>query len=441
MPRRVVITGLGAVSGFGIGVDPLWAGLCEGRSTLGPVRRFDASGFPCRLASEIADFSAKGYVPKSYRKAVKVMARDTELAVVSAQLAVDDAGLKTRIDEDESEPTYPSERVGCQIGAGLLSADQDELGSAMRTSLDENGTFDLGVWGESGMGNLPPLWMLKYLPNMLACHVTIIHGAKGPSNTITCGEASALLSIGESRSVIERGNADLCFSGGAETKLVPMGLLRMGMAGRIAETGDETDGTKITMPYDPASRGGLIGEGGGILILEEQEAATKRGAKVYAELLGFGAAQSTPPMVPPLDEAERDVEDGLAWAIEAALEDAGIGPDDVDAIVPAGLGIPRFDHSEAGALRAIFNGSLPSKHLVTLTPAIGNSVAAQGGLQAAVAAKMLAEQTLPARIHAGTPAPGLDAGRSESRKAELRHVLVCTSALGGHNAALVLRAV
>src|SRR5690606_28700331 len=166
MERRVVITGLGTVSGLGLGIGPLWDGLVEGRSALRPIRRFDPAGFPCRLAAEV-EFSAKDAVPKWYRKAVKVMARDIELAVGVAKAAVEDAGLVTRglLGEGSTEPTtYPPPRMGCHIGAGLIAAETDELASALATAV-EDGRVSLRAWGSAeggggGMNNLQPLWML-----------------------------------------------------------------------------------------------------------------------------------------------------------------------------------------------------------------------------------------------------------------------------------------
>jgi len=291
------------------------------------------------------------------------------------------------------------------------------------------------------MNNRPPLWLLKYLPNMPACHVTIIHGAKGPSNTITCAEVSGLLSLGESARVIERGAADLCFAGGAESKINPMGMVRIGLAQRLAGTGDETDGSTILRPFDADSPGGLPGEGGGILVLEEAGSAEARGARVYAELKGFGAAQSSPPYGGfSIDgSSERPAfEDGLVSAIERALVDAGIGPDEIDAIVPHGSGTAFVDLLEGGALREVFGDRLGSVPLVTWTPNIGDCWAGNGGLQTGLAARCLHEQKLPARIHAGQAGDGLDAGPAQARDAELGHILVCSSALGGQNAALVV---
>lgn len=444
MPRRVVITGLGTASSLGIGISALWEGLVAGRCGLGPVTRFDPGGFRCRLAGEIKDLSAKDHVPKSYRKAVKVMARDTEIAVVAARLAVQDAGLQTRgTSEDGGVTTYPGERTACHIGAGLIAAETDELTSALVTARGEDGVFDLKKWGTvgggGGMNNLQPLWMLKYLPNMLACHVTIIHGAEGPSNTLTCGEASGLLSIGESCRVIQRGAADVGFAGGAESKVNLMGVLRLEFSGRLAETGAATSGEAVVRPYDARSPGSILGEGGGILVLEEEAGAASRGAKAYCRLAGFGAGQSRVANIPSLG---RDMVsgEGLEVAIEGALRDAGVTPETIDAIIPQAWGVPSVDETEASTLRAIFGERLSSIPLVTLTPMIGDCTAGNGGIHAAVGAMCLREQRLPARLHSGSPMGGLNAGPSPSESRAMRNVLVCTSGMGGQNAAIVLQA-
>lgn len=442
------------MSGLGVGIGPLWEGLCAGRSALRPIAAFDASGLRARLGAEAVDFAgAKDFVPKSYRKAVKVMARDTELAVAAAKLAIDDAKLTTKgtLPEGSTDrPTYPVERVGCQIGAGLIAAETDELSMALataRTGDSARPSVDMKAWGAGpggagAMNNLPPLWMLKYLPNMLACHVTIIHGAEGPSNTITCAEASGLLSIGESARVIERGGADVCFSGGAESKVNLMGLMRMQLAGRLANTGDADSGAAIVRPFDELSPGTLMGEGAGILMLEDGDAAAARSVRPYAEVAGFGASHSDALEflrgLPRPDFASKD--EGIQFAIENALEDAGIGPEAVDAIVPHATGVPYHDARELGALRAVFGPRLMRFPMVTLTPMLGDCAAAQGGLAAAVGALCLRNQRLPARVHSGRPHADVQAGATPGGEAALRHILVLTSSLGGQNAALILRA-
>lgn len=441
MSRRVVISGVGTVTGFGYGAEALWEGLMAGRSSLRRVTRFDPSGLHSQIAAEARDFSARDHVPKSYRKAVKVMARDIELAVAAAKAAVESAGIVTKgtLADEAGAPTYAAARVGCQIGAGLIAAELPELTAALVTSRDEDGRFSYARWGKEGMDNLTPLWLLKYLPNMLACHVTIIHEACGPSNTITCGEASGGLSIGESMRVIQRGDADLCFSGGAESKVNPMGMLRLEFAGRLgpvsAEPGRDEEVWRTVRPFDPEARGGAVGEGAGIVLLEEKESARKRGGTILAEALGFGAGHS-PRSKDPQVRCE-----GLVAAIESALDDAETKPGDIDFIVPQGWGAAVSDLEEAAALRRVFGARIADIPLVTMGPAIGNSVAGQGGVAACVAAMCLKRQALPARLHAGRPVEDMQAGAAEARDARLGRALVCTPSIGGQNAAIVLGAV
>lgn len=451
MSRRVVITGLGALCGLGVGANALWQGMCKGRSALRPITRFDASGFRSRLAAEVENFSAKDMVPKSYRKAVKVFARDVELAVGAAKEAVADAALITRstldLDADPasaSTMTFPSAQMGCHIGAGLISAEADELTAAMATSRTPQGAFDLQGWGTRGMENLTPLWMLKYLPNMVSCHVTIIHGACGPSNTITCAEASGILSIGESLRVIERAEAELCFCGGSESKLNLMGLLRMDIAGRLAPTADHTDGSQVLKPFDPASPGTLMGEGAGLLLLESRDSALKRNQRVYAEIIGFGAGHSgRRPIyigqagIPPnFDLTQAD--EGFLSSIQNAMDDAKVQPHEIDAIVTLGSGHPGTDLGEAGALRQAFGNRLPAIPLAFMGPAIGNCMAGAGGLLAALGALIVREQMLPARINSGHPVQGLMAGPAPALPTPIKRLLVASSSLSGQNAALVM---
>jgi 3-oxoacyl-[acyl-carrier-protein] synthase II len=431
MSRTVFITGVGPVTGFGVGAEALWEGLCAGRTAIGPITRFDPIGFDCRMAAEMpADFSAKNYVPKTYRKAVKVMARDIELAVAAAQAAALDAGLTTReTASSDAEMTIAPSRFGCQIGAGLIACDTPEMAMAMASALDESGAFSLKVWGESGMNNLTPLWLLKYLPNMLACHVTIIHGAQGPSNTITCNEASGLLSLGESRSVIRRGAADACFSGSAESKINQMGMLRSHLLRRLAPT---NGGTNVLAPYAESAPGTILGEVGGLVIIEEAEHATARDQAGYAVVEGFGAGHS------PRSEDPVVTSEGLATAIESAIADAGCAASDIDAIVPHASGHAHTDAEERAALSRIFGDRIADIPLITLPPAIGDGMAGGGGAAICAAALSLRHQKLPARLHASTPV-GLAAGAADAQDAALNRILVCTNAMGGQNAAVVLR--
>src|SRR5947207_15083515 len=261
--RRVVVTGIGVVSPVGIGAAAFWQNLVAGNVGVRRIQQFDPSGFACQIGGEVPAFKIGDYVPKSYRKATKVMARDIELAVVAADDAFKDSGLKSKAYTDQ--PNIAPGRFGCNIGAGLISTDLNELTSAMHTAREGN-RLDLQKWGREGMNQLTPLWLLKYLPNMLACHVTIIHALKGPSNTITCAEASSHLAIGEAFRTIQRGDADLAICGGAESKVVPMGLMRQCLLKRVTEqcNGSPADAVR---PFDCDATGTASGAGGGLVIL------------------------------------------------------------------------------------------------------------------------------------------------------------------------------
>ena len=445
MARRVVITGLGPVSAAGLGIEPTWQAVTGGRSAVAPITAFDPAGLPCRIGGEVKDFKVSSFVPKSYRKAVKVMARDIELAVAAADLAARDAKLVTRGNAGEAapgteiKPTYDPTRFGAHIGAGLIAAELNELTEALATARSEAGGFDIHLWGRDGMTHLTPLWLLKYLPNMLACHVTIIHDAQGPSNTITCGEASSGLSIGESLRVIQRGAADACFCGGAESKLNPMAFLRQIMTKRLNTTDNDSPATAVR-PFCQTAAGTVIGEGGGIVVLEAEEEHAKRQAvgekKAYAAVLGFGASQTVNPAARNLKPDPQGK--GIALAIKAAMRDAGIGPEAIDLIIQFGLGWADSDRAEAEAIKSVLGDRAAKVPVVSLKPILGNCGAGSGGLDVCIAAKALAEQTIPAAINCDKPLAGVHAGAAPSRKAELRNVLTFSTSLGGQNAALVL---
>jgi len=430
--RRVVITGLGVVTPGGVGIEELFAGILAKRRSIKQIDLFDASSFPCRIGGQLNGFSARSHVPKSYRKAVKVMARDIEIAVAAADLAVRDAGITT-VGVDPDNVDVDSTRLGCNIGAGLICVDLDELGSAVNTAVTD-GKFDLKAWGREGMNNLTPLWLLKYLPNMLACHVTIIHAAKGPSNTITCGEASGQLAVGEAARTIARGAADLAIAGGAESKLNPMGLLRQGLLGRLTTAGNDEPGAACR-PFDADHAGTVIGEGGGLLILEERDRAVAREARVYAEVAGFGAACD-----PAGIDYLRPAIGGLAPAVAAALKDASIGPEQIDLVIPQGTAVPAEDVAEARALGEALGQRAASVPVAPLAGGIGNLFAGAGAVNLAMGAMALHRQTVPPAVNCEAVDESCRLNvPAEPAAAELRYALCFGVAVGGQSAAVVLK--
>ncbi|MBM90056.1 MAG: hypothetical protein CMJ35_00380 [Phycisphaerae bacterium] len=437
MRSHSLITGLGPVCALGLGPDAFWQSLLQGTIGIKPIESLDPSGFHVQLAGEVRDAKIRDFVPKTYRKATKVMARDTELAVIAAKIAADDAGLKTRGSEDDAEgfPLDPV-RTGCQIGAGLIAAETEELARAVVSAQDEQGRFSMDGWGtegqgKSGMNNLPPLWLLKYLPNMLACHVTIIHGLEGPSNTIMGAKASALLSIGESARVIERGSADICFTGGAESRINHLGLLRWEYAARLTPVTQDEDPASVCKPYQPDSRGGLIGESGGMLVIESEEHAKARDASAYARIIGFGAAQTPRPYIPATESmrAHDETDRGLSASISHAMRDAGIEPDDIDAVLTLGIGEPTLDQMELGAITEALDERSSTVPIVSLAHLTGNTMAGHAGLLTAAGALCLHNQQIPQAMITRNP---------DAPASNLRRVLVCSPSLGGQAGALVL---
>jgi 3-oxoacyl-[acyl-carrier-protein] synthase II len=431
--RRVVITGIGIISPIGIGNQAYWKNLLAGQVGVRRVSSFDPGGFPCQIGAEAPEFKIGDYVPKSYRKATKVMARDIELAIVAADDAFKDASLQSQAYTDK--PNFNGTRFGCNIGAGLINAELRELTGAMTTSrsAQDPNRLDLTRWGKDGMTQLTPLWLLKYLPNMLACHVTIIHQLKGPSNTITCADASSHLAIGEAFRTLQRGKADLAICGGAESKVNHMGLLRHGLLKRLNETDNESP-QKAVRPFDQSAAGTVLAEGGGLLILEEYENAKARGAKIYAELAGFAASQDGYSVSEPQPSGH-----SYAKAITNALKDANVSPEDVNLLIPNGLGIASHDRAELAGLTKAFGPALEKIALSPIKAQVG-SLAAGSGVDAATAVLGLYHGKIPPAINTRKPLDNAKLNVApESRDANINVAVSTVCSLGGQNAALVFR--
>ena len=443
--NRVAITGLGVVSPLGLGIAETFDALVEKRCGIDRIQAFDPSRFSSQIAGEVRQGSVSECVPKSYRKAAKVMARDIELAVIAAYHAVKDAGIKTKclVDRGEAEGgvSVDSTRFGANIGAGLICADLTELAGALATAAERPDSpsdrgFSLKKWGTEGMSNLTPLWLLKFLPNMLACHVTIVHDCQAPSNTITCGEASSHLAIGEAYRTIERGAADICICGGAESKINPMGLIRQSLLNRlVTECNDKP--TEACRPFDVARKGSVISEGGGLLILEELERAKKRGARIYAELVGFGAAVNAKNWLEPQA-------DGRAHhlAMSKAIADAGLKAADIGLVNAAGVGTIEHDASEAAGIRATLGASATTVPVLATKGSLGNNGAGSGAIDLAVTIMALQRGTIPPSFNTDNidPACGLNVVRGDPTDCRADVAISVAGALsGGQTAALVVR--
>ena len=428
--ERVVITGLGAVSPLGLTVSEMWAGLCAGRSGIGSITAFEAAGFDCKIAGEVDDFKIQQYVPKSYRKSVKIMSRDIKLSIVAADEALRDSGLVTKGIDEENINIEPA-RMAITLGAGLVSCDLVELAPAVAASVVD-GKFDVRKWGKEGIESVTPLWLLKYLPNMLACHIGIIHDIEGPSNSITCAEAGAHLAIGEAAHIISRGNSDVALAGGAEAKVNPLIMIRQCLMKRVTSE-NNADPAGACRPFDAEAKGSVFGEGAGVVVLESLERAEKRGAKIYAEVAGIGHSNSINTVY---EHIEADGK-GIRIAIEKALADAEIEADDLDLVIPHGTGIAADDLAEANAIEAALGNEVavwPTKSMLSNTGAAG------GGLDVIAGVLAMQEGKIPAAKNCDKKADGCNLNIvTEAQQKELNCVLCCSYTYGGQTAAVVLK--
>ncbi len=430
---RVVITGLGAVSPLGLTVKQMWDGLCAGRCGISKITAFDPVGFDCKIAGQVPDYRIQQYVSKSHRKAVKLMSRDIELAVIAAKEALSDSGLVTKGIDPEKVNVDP-ESMAVNMGAGLISCDVIEMAPAVAASIVD-GSFDIRKWGKDGLALVTPLWLLKYLPNMLACHVGIIHDIEGPSNTITCAEVSGYIAIAEAAEVIVRGSSDIAVAGGAESKVAPILIMRQCLIKRATSRGND-DAEGACRPFDAEASGSVFGDGGGVIILENLDNATKRGAKIYAELVGTGQSAS---INPAYEHIEQDGK-GITIAIEKALAQAHISPKDIDLIIPHGTGIPQDDLAEAKAIEAAL-GPETKRILVWPTKSmLSNTGAACGGLDVIAAVCAMRDGLIPSAKNCTKKAAGCNLNIiKETIKTEFRYALCCGYTYGGQTAAVVLK--
>ena len=284
------------------------------------------------------------------------------------------------------------ERFGVIIGAGTIPGNLDDLGPAAQASLDDQpDRIDLKKWGERGMARIPPTWMLNHVPNMMACHVSILHDARGPNNTISQTDVAGLLALGEALRAVRRGRADLFLVGGADAKIDPLTLARQCLFSPLLRRNDEPE--KASRPFDRSRDGLVLGEGGGVLVLEELEHARRRGARIYAEVVGFAAAFDRG-----LDGA------GLARAVRTALAEAGVEPGDLDHVNAQGYSTPTADAAEARALREVFGPVAP---LPVFAPKsyLGNGGAASGPTELAAGLLAGANGVVPATLNYEDPDP------------------------------------
>ena len=381
MSIEVVLTGVGVLSPIGIDVAAFWTAACEGRSGVS-LLNLDTDDSLKPMGSEVPDFRAKDFVKP--RKNIKVMSRDIQLALVAAIHASTDAGLVTEGDARN----VAADRMGVVFGSDLIGAEVDMTMDAYRAGI-ENGRFDFPKWGEA-MDKIFPLWMLKFLPNMPACHIAIAHEAHGPSNSLTLCRCSSLASIQEAARIIQRGDADVMIAGGCGNR-VNQDFQTRAKSYFLAPRCD--DPTSVPRPFDADRNGCVLGEGAGALVLERREFAEARGAKIYATIRGSAATCE------PTLHATRPTGLAIRSAIRNALKNAGLQPSDIGHVNADGIASDHDDRIEAEAIRAEL-GDVP---VTTLKGHFGDLGSGTGAVES-IAAVLAVQNGLipPTRNHRKT---------------------------------------
>ncbi len=416
---EIVITGAGAASPIGIGYEAFAAALAEGTSGVRRLQVFDSPEFPVRVGAEVVGFDPKKHV--AVRKNLKVMSRSIQLAFASAQMAIAQADL--------AGAGVDPERFGVVFGADMMQLEPNELVDAFRPCVNE-GKFDYAQWDERAMGEMFPLWMLKYLPNMPACHVAIAQDARGPNNTIVLSEASSLLAIAEGMRVIQRGAADVMIVGGTGSRIHPM---TWAFRDNIQLCSPRTEDPQVvSRPFDAGRDGMVYGEGAAAFVLESRRSAEARGARIIARILGFASTfeACTPGHTFP-GQAIRS-------AIRKSLVEAELEPADVGHVNAHGLSTQIHDQAEAQAIRDTL-GDVP---VTALKSYFGNLGAGSGSVELLGTLVAFETGSVPRTLNFERPDPScpVNVVHHEALATKRKTAMVLNQTLMGQSVAMVLAA-
>jgi 3-oxoacyl-[acyl-carrier-protein] synthase II len=407
--RRVVVTGLGLVTPLGTGVEKNWHALVAGHSGIGPVSRFDVSDFPTRIAGEVRDFVPENFIDK---KDVKKMDPFIQYAVGAAKMAMDEAKLPISADNEDM--------VGVIVGVGIGGL----------TSIEEYHKLFL----ETRLKKVSPFFIPKLIANLAPGQISIRYGAKGINYTPTSACSSGAHAIGEAFRLIRMGEQDAVIAGGAEAALTPLGLGGFIALKAVSSRNDEPE--KASRPFDRQRDGFVMSDGAGILVLEEMEQAKRRGTKIYAEIIGYGANSDAYHMTAPSPEGE-----GAVRCIRMALRSAGISPLEVDYINAHGTSTPYNDATETHAIKRVFGEHAAHLAISSTKSMTGHMLGAAGGVEGVYSVLALAHGILPPTINYEEPDPecDLDYVPNVARQAPIQVAISNSFGFGGTNACLVFR--
>ncbi len=405
--RRVVVTGIGMVSPLGVGNELTWQALVEGRSGIGPITKFDASAYPCRIAGEVRGFNAEDYIEK---KEVKKSDTFIHYAMAATQMAFEDSKLDMSKEDGD--------RVGVIIGSGIGGL---PLIEEMHKKLLDRGP-----------SRISPFFIPGLIVNLASGQVSIRYGARGPSSAPATACATGAHAIGDAMKIIRHDEADVMIAGGTEAVVSPLAVGGFSAMRALSTRNDDPQGA--SRPWDKERDGFVMGEGSGIVILEEREHALARGARIYCEITGYGMTSDAYHITSPAEDGG-----GMSRVMARALKDAKLQPTDIDYINAHGTSTPVGDKTETFAIKALF-GEQAYKVAISSTKSMtGHLLGAAGGLESAIAAKVVETGIIPPTINYENPDPecDLDYVPNAARKAEVTHVLSNSFGFGGTNATLI----
>jgi 3-oxoacyl-[acyl-carrier-protein] synthase II len=394
--RDVVITGMGVVSPLGLDLETFWQAVAAGRSGIKSTRLFPGIAAPDQVGGAVEEFTeeaARKVYLKEHRKNLKAMCREIQLGVASAMMAL----AHSKLDLSTIDHT----RLGVEFGANLMLSAPDILNAPCAASSDPaTHDFHAEWWGENGLPKMEPLWLLRYLPNMPACHISIVADARGPSNSLTLDDASGNTVIGESQRILLRNAADVMITGSTGTQFHPIKTLHLALWQDLAQTPAEP--ARRARPFDKDRSGRVVAEGACSFILEDRKHAEARGAKIWGRILGTGGATVTE------RTGEPKFREALAGAMRVALKNAGVAPEEIGHVNAHGLGTKDVDLAEALAIHDVFGSDLGRRVPVTaMKSLLGNSGAGSGTLELAASLLGLQHGVIPPTINYDTPDPAL----------------------------------
>jgi 3-oxoacyl-[acyl-carrier-protein] synthase II len=410
MKRRVVVTGMGAITPVGNDVATTWQSLIEGKSGTAPITKFDASKFPVRFAAEVKGFNALDYME---RKEAKRADQYTQYAIAGARQAMTDARL---IERNGMDP----DRIGVIIGSGI---------GGLKSFEEQH-----DVYRERGVGKISPFFIPMFIADIAAGIVSMMFNAKGPNYATVSACATSAHAIGDAYRTIQYGDADVMITGGAEATVTPMAIGGFANMKALSERNDSPE--TASRPFDATRDGFVMGEGAGILILEELEHALGRGATIYAEIVGYGATGDAYHLTAPAPDGE-----GAQRAMKRALKDAGLEPKDIQYINAHGTSTPANDFNETRAIKAVFGEYAKSVNVSSTKSATGHMLGAAGAVEAIVSAMVVGTGVIPPTINYHTPEPELDLNYTPntSVKRDVNAILSNSFGFGGHNTTLAIK--